>query len=359
MAEGYAGIPAGPLAAYLGVRRANEERSLADQRGQFMGIETLSRLGQLDQQQRDRIEIEQLKGVMAQSGGDPNKAVEALLKHGTPKAIALAGQLKGLVAKPEGQQIGTGLRMPDGTIIAPPAKPETPGSNIKPVTGGFLDLNQKNPDGSPKFTRTQAEPPSPVNERVVQDPASPTGWSYEDARTRVRRLGAPGPAGEKPRQIPAPVLTAMSTNQGNIRRAETALALLEGKDVTMKDPKGKDIVLKGDKNATGMLNYLPDAIVQRMDTGGIDARAYSADLGSMVIHDRSGAAVTAAEFPRLRPFIPLATDDPETARKKLRRFVAEYTAINNELKGMFSADQGYTQPGQGKTLRFDAQGNQL
>lgn len=146
------------------------------------------------------------------------------------------------------------------------------------------------------------------------------------------------------RNIPGPVLTAMATNAGNIRRAQTALDLLEDKDVTMKGPSGNDIVLKGDKEATGFKGYWPDWIVQRADKQGIDARAQIADLGSMVIHDRSGAAVTAAEFPRLRPFIPSDKDDPETARKKLRRFVAEYTAINEDMKGMFSEDQGYRQP---------------
>jgi hypothetical protein len=158
------------------------------------------------------------------------------------------------------------------------------------------------------------------------------------------------------------MLQAMATNQGNIRRAETALKLLEGSDVTMKGPDGRDIVLKGDRNATGLHNWLPDPLVQRTDAQGIDARAYLSDLGSMVIHDRSGAAVTAAEFPRLRPFIPLASDHPDTARKKLKRFVAEYTAINNELKGMFSEEQGYKQPSAtspSKVLKFDAQGNQI
>lgn len=46
----------------------------------------------------------------------------------------------------------------------------------------------------------------------------------------------------------------------------------------------------------------------------------------MVIHDRSGAAVTAAEFPRLA-FIPSPTDDAETVQKKLRQFVSSYEAV--------------------------------
>lgn len=167
------------------------------------------------------------------------------------------------------------------------------------------------------------------------------------------------------RNIPAPVLQAMATNDGNVRRAQMIVDLLEGKDVKMPTPDGKEVVLKGDKNATGAKNYLPDAFIQRTDKKGIDTRAVIGDLGSMVIHDRSGAAVTASEFPRLRPFIPLSTDAPDVALKKAKRFVAEYSAINGELKGMFNEDQGYRVPQRrasdkaGTTFKFDGSGNPI
>lgn len=86
--------------------------------------------------------------------------------------------------------------------------------------------------------------------------------------------------------------------------------------------------------AVDIFGKLGDAAVQRFDQGGVDARAAVADVGSQKIHDRSGAAVTASEFPRLMPFIPLMTDTPETIKKKLTRFQKEYQAMQEEILTM-------------------------
>lgn len=50
----------------------------------------------------------------------------------------------------------------------------------------------------------------------------------------------------------------------------------------------------------------------------IEARAKVQNIGSQIIHDRSGAAVTIAEAPRLKPFIPSTSDDARTVRVKLK-----------------------------------------
>jgi hypothetical protein len=135
--------------------------------------------------------------------------------------------------------------------------------------------------------------------------------------------------------IPSQASTAIITNQQNLAKINDALNLLEGKDV------GK---LKGDKEATGWKGYLPQAALNRADPSGIDARAMIADLGSLIIHDRSGAAVTAAESPRLMPFIPLITDSKETAVKKLLRFKQLYEAEQQGLQDIYSSANGYKQP---------------
>lgn len=136
-------------------------------------------------------------------------------------------------------------------------------------------------------------------------------------------------------QIPSQASTAIITNQQNLAKINDALNLLEGKDV------GK---LKGDKEATGWKGYLPQAALNRADPNGIDARAMIADLGSLIIHDRSGAAVTAAESPRLMPFIPLITDSKDTAVKKLQRFKQLYEAEQQGLQDIYSKANGYRQP---------------
>lgn len=202
----------------------------------------------------------------------------------------------------------------------------------------------------------------------------------ENGPMQVDRTGSArpivGPDGQpvKPkgteRALPTSAAQKLMENQQNLRRAEQALALASGEDV------GE---MKGDSSATGWKGYVPNVILNRADPKGVDARAAIADLGSLVIHDRSGAAVTAAEFPRLRPFIPAATDDAATVKKKLARFVSEYRAIVEEASEFYKAS-GYkvptetlrpsgANPGAGgswdgndrrkpaPTLKFDANGN--
>lgn len=102
------------------------------------------------------------------------------------------------------------------------------------------------------------------------------------------------------------------------------------------------------------------AIVQRPDAFGIQnrvpgfdyidstenvkARAPLANIGSLIIHSRSGAAVTASEFPRLRPFIPTANDPPAKAAAKLEDLEQEIQAITDEMTTYYTA-QGFAVPG--------------
>ncbi len=118
--------------------------------------------------------------------------------------------------------------------------------------------------------------------------------------------GKPEKGGEE-KPVPISAAKGILSNRDNLRKAQTALSLLSGKTVAE---------MGGDKEATGWKGYVPESVLQRTDPTGVNTRAAIGDIGSMIIHDRSGAAVTAAEFPRLRPFIPLVTDSPDVARKK-------------------------------------------
>ena len=102
------------------------------------------------------------------------------------------------------------------------------------------------------------------------------------------------------------------------------------------------------------------AIVQRPDAFGLQnampgfdyidspenvaARAPVANLGSLVIHDRSGAAVTISEFPRLRPFIPNSKDSPAKAAAKLEELEREIRSITDDM-ATYYAEQGFAIPG--------------
>jgi hypothetical protein len=88
-------------------------------------------------------------------------------------------------------------------------------------------------------------------------------------------------------------------------------------------------------------DYLLDRLPMKGFRDGAHARAGIADIGSLEIRDRSGAAVTASEFPRLRPFIPSADDPEDVVRMKLRRMrdiIAEETEARNSY---FGPDNGF------------------
>jgi hypothetical protein len=124
--------------------------------------------------------------------------------------------------------------------------------------------------------------------------------------------------------VPTPILKGFLENANAIRKVNSALI---------------EVDLYPD--AFGLQNLRGDTLSQRMDPKGVKARALIADIGSLKIHDRSGAAVTAAETPRLLPFIPSVNDNATTIKEKLGLFKKEYLAIQNDLSSMYSEDQGY------------------
>lgn len=127
MAQNYSGVPSGPLSAYLGVRETNRQAGLEE-------LQEAGVLQKLAMQREEQRELNELKGVVAKAGGNPQRAVEALLKAGTPKSIALAAQLRGMLPKPaEPFTLAPGAqrRGPGGELIAEaPFKPEAPLSDL-------------------------------------------------------------------------------------------------------------------------------------------------------------------------------------------------------------------------------------
>jgi hypothetical protein len=145
----------------------------------------------------------------------------------------------------------------------------------------------------------------------------------------------------KLRNIPAAISTAITSNKQSLAALDAAIALHEGKDVTRGDN-----TMVGDKEATGWKGLIPPIMLNRIDPKGTDARAQTADIGSLIIHDRSGAAVTASETPRLMPFIPTATDDNPTILKKLKRLRSEAQLEDELLNNQYNKDSGYNVPEQ-------------
>lgn len=195
---------------------------------------------------------------------------------------------------------------------------------------------------------------------MSQRPARPLPWQTKETENGLLQInpltgetrpvlnadGTPVTGKKLEKALPTSAAQKLMENQQNLRRAEQASALLEGRDI--KDAAG-NVVMQGDREATGNkglltnLGVIGDKTLNFLDPKGVDARAAVGDLGSLIIHDRSGAAVTASEFPRLRPFIPLSSDSPDVARRKVARFKTEYQNIQQEMAD-FYRESGYKVP---------------
>ena len=166
--------------------------------------------GILQQQQ----EQQELKGVISQAGGDPSKAIQALLSAGTPKSMEMAAKLQNAFQKPQGQPIGAGgLYMPDKTVIPPAARPPVAPEMTR--LEKYMKLRESMPAGDPRIpildnaiekeskTAKQISPtvviPRPEQPLVsiVGDDGEPKLVRREDAVGRVPWSGATAGKKEK------------------------------------------------------------------------------------------------------------------------------------------------------------------
>lgn len=239
----------------------------------------------------------------------------------TEEEAAAALRRQGLIKTPKGAGgggAGTGLAGPSG------------GGKREGLSGEEL-LKTLSPDDA-RIVKGL------VDGTIKQESISTKGDRREKLLALAKQYQADADlSGKKGREVPTAAQNAMLENVKNLERAQRALRLLGGDDVNNPLREGET----ADKEATGLKGYLPNQLLNRIDPAGVDARAAIAELGSLIIHDRSGAAVTAAEFPRLAPFIPTEKDDAATVRKKLRAFVRIYQEEQAALESAYGEDNGF------------------
>jgi hypothetical protein len=136
---------------------------------------------------------------------------------------------------------------------------------------------------------------------------------------------------------PPAVMTSMLTNVSGIRNIDSVLKELD----THPDSIGPKALL-------------PNWLTQRTDPEGIALRAGIADILSQTFHDRSGAAVTVSEAPRLKPFVPDATDTAVALRTKLSRIRQIYRDVLSDNYAVYGPEgTGRALPGVEAALRQD------
>lgn len=200
-------------------------------------------------------------------------------------------------------------------------------AGLDPYTGKPVSSITKTESADARASRAQAERHFQAQQDTptYMDTAGgivalPKKLSKGQVPTATPVLDAQGNQIEKKQNVPQYVVEGVINNAKSLSSIDAAIASLQTKQ---------------GKNAVGWKGYLPNSALNRMDPEGTETRANISDVGSLILHDRSGAAVTAAESPRLMPFIPLATDDDVTAAKKLKRFKQLFEAETNNLTFQF------------------------
>jgi len=107
-----------------------------------------------------------------------------------------------------------------------------------------------------------------------------------------------------------------AATQAGRREAQSGVNAIDDAEQAVKKAPGAFGYVQGKAGASD----LGSAILNNPEfstPADIAARAKVANIGSQILHDRSGANVTISEAPRLKPFIPLPSDSAEVIKVKL------------------------------------------
>jgi len=317
--------PAGDLWSRLIQQESSGDQSAVSPRGAFgraqlmpdtaaqiareMGDPSLAQRARTDPAVNERMGQYYLNQQMQRFGNEavalaaynagPEKAAEWVRRFGMPQPGQEA-QWAAQIPFPETRQYVTNILGLDG-----------PGDAAGPRV-----LFQAPPKEEPGYTMLTAEEAQGLGlDPGVRYQRSPTG--------QITPVG--GQARGNLRPIPVAAARGIVENRSRIGQVDRAIASV-----------------RSYPDAFGPANYLGgDVVRQYTDPQGVTARAQVADIASMEIKNRSGAAVTISEFPRLRPFIPMQTDSPATVERKLAGLRAELQAMNEEAEAFYSEANGY------------------
>lgn len=198
---------------------------------------------------------------------------------------------------------------------------EDPNSPSMKVRKGQIDFNQTRPEPTPFMVLDKNGNLTAVDKRTILPVGTLKGVGKP--QQNIVQFGPDGlPIQDK--ALPAHAIEVQGKN--NAARVNIQNSV-------------KDVLAHPE--AFGLQNILPETLRQKLDPAGVDARAGVANIGSQIVHDRSGAAVTIGEVPRLRPFIPDITyDDGPAIIAKLRKLDKIMGEMNLEMSKSFAA-QGY------------------
>ena len=345
---------------YLARRGQIEEQQATQQQQELAQAGALQKLYQNQQtmrtSQEDRARTAQdeaqLKSVMDATGGDPQKAIAALLKAGTPKSIELASKLKGLL----------------------PAVEKAAEQWSEPYNMGGAQVQKNLTTGQirqavPRETAASTAAPA-VTPVTIQDPNDPTGAGtiVIDARTKTTlgkgpKLTQTGTADQKLALAkPQAKLRVDSMIQG-IERLSTAMSELEA------DP-GLTNITGTIMGRTPNITNLATGAQAKLDS--IKSQIFQSSLLAMREASKTGGAVgnvSDREGDKLERTIAALDQAQGTPRFKdeLRKARAQLAlskalinrAYDEQFGDVQDAPQRRASDKPGSVLRFDAQGNPI
>ena len=203
-----------------------------------------------------------------------------------------------------------------------------------------------------KAQTRRLDAPSPPREQIVgSDVVNPDTATARPIQGLTPKVDPPrnlDPNSPEVRERALADAKALADYQASLRpdagdrvSAATVNAISEGKGQLDAIERARAGV-KRYPNAVGIkrgLSLLPgmgrvaSVVNQIADPEGDEVRQDIANVGSLKIRDRSGAAVTVGEFPRLAPFIPNEYDTPKKIKNNL-------DALERELRIVLTALQG-------------------
>lgn len=166
---------------------------------------------------------------------------------------------------------------------------------------------------------------------------APVGYRYNEDGTALE----PIPGGPKdPNAAPVKPVNLTAAQQKAVDDSDSLLGHIDNALEMVKTNPG----------AIGFKTVIPDMALSKIDPEGVAARAAVGGLSAERVHQLSGAAVSPAEFARLRPYLPASGDTADAVEKKLTNLRAEVERIKaSHMKGPTRAQP--QQPGKPTVVR--------
>lgn len=340
------------LGAYLEKRRMNEARPLQELQQAQAAVGLMGALRQQQLAEQEMAREKQVRGALANTNGDPEKAMAILIQSGN---VAGAAKLAPLVeARRKATHVltpGAQLVTNEGGVVAsvPPRPAEDP--EIVRLQKYLSTLPEGDPGRGPVQKRIQmlGERQGGVN---VYSGTPTAGVDAQGNPVFFQPSAQPGVPpkiipGVRPQPKPKDEAGLTPENAGKVAMAQQAIAGVGTVRGLLFDKSGNL------NRGLVMAMSIPGTTGLPGNTNARVARSAIRNAVEAKLRLETGAAATQSEIDRtLDRFLPTVGDTPQSAAFKLGELENFFQMSLAQTKGMKS-----DKPGGAQRLKFDAQGN--